>query len=290
MECIHSPHVKNSRRSDSENSNSGWLYADMLLGLLFVFLASSSINSSEAVVPAPRVKSITSTSDNGEYGLGSEIDILVQFDQPVVAIGDVKLQVETNNGVKFAQLMTSTPNEVLKFIFTVESGDQSQDLDYSSRESLVIEQSGALNSIGGNVAVRTLPEPGSEGSLGFNKDIVINFEKIDGSEPECTSNINRNPISFLITWNKDDGAGNLRRMIEEKLGPANKDKNIGVLLVYGGVGGQTISEAKADAQDLVDALLGYWASMENAYYKTLHNTGQPKGNLLLNVFLERSCD
>ena len=290
MECIHSPHVKNSRRSDSENSNSGWLYADMLLGLLFVFLASSSINSSEAVVPAPRVKSITSTSDNGEYGLGSEIDILVQFDQPVVAIGDVKLQVETNNGVKFAQLMTSTPNEVLKFIFTVESGDQSQDLDYSSRESLVIEQSGALNSIGGNVAVLTLPEPGSEGSLGFNKDIVINFEKIDGSEPECTSNINRNPISFLITWNKDDGAGNLRRMIEEKLGPANKDKNIGVLLVYGGVGGQTISEAKADAQDLVDALLGYWASMENAYYKTLHNTGQPKGNLLLNVFLERSCD
>lgn len=282
--------MKNSRRSDSENSNSGWLYADMLLGLLFVFLASSSINSSEAVVPAPRVKSITSTSDNGEYGLGSEIDILVQFDQPVVAIGDVKLQVETNNGVKFAQLMTSTPNEVLKFIFTVESGDQSQDLDYSSRESLVIEQSGALNSIGGNVAVLTLPEPGSEGSLGFNKDIVINFEKIDGSEPECTSNINRNPISFLITWNKDDGAGNLRRMIEEKLGPANKDKNIGVLLVYGGVGGQTISEAKADAQDLVDALLGYWASMENAYYKTLHNTGQPKGNLLLNVFLERSCD
>ena len=282
--------MKNSRRSDSENSNSGWLYADMLLGLLFVFLASSSINSSEAVVPAPRVKSITSTSDNCEYGLGREIDIRVQFDQPVVARGDVKLQVETNNGVKFAQLMTSTPNEVLKFIFTVESGDQSQDLDYSSRESLVIEQSGALNSIGGNVAVLTLPEPGSEGSLGFNKDIVINFEKIDGSEPECTSNINRNPISFLITWNKDDGAGNLRRMIEEKLGPANKDKNIGVLLVYGGVGGQTISEAKADAQDLVDALLGYWASMENAYYKTLHNTGQPKGNLLLNVFLERSCD
>jgi len=282
--------MRSHRGSDPENSNSGWLYADMLLALLFVFLAASSINSSEAAVPAPRVKLVTSTVDNGEYGLGSEIDILVEFDQPVAAIGNVKLQVETNNGVKFARLLTSTPNEVLKFIFTVESGDRSSDFDYFDNESLVIEQSGELSSLGGNAAVLTLPEPGSEGSLGFNKNIVIDHEKTDGSEPECTSNINRNPIEFLITWNKNDGAGNLRRMIEEKLGSTNKDKNVGVLLIYGGVGGQTISEAKSDAQDLIDALLGYWVNIENAYYKTLHNTGQAKGTLLLNVFLERSCD
>ena len=282
--------MRSRRRGDQDNSNSGWLYADMLLGLLFVFLASSSINSSESAVPAPRVKSVTSMVANGEYGLGSEIDVLIEFDQPVTAIGDVKLQMETNNGLKFARLMTKTPNEVLKFVFTVESGDATSDLDYFDSLSLVIEQFGELSSLSGKPAELTLPEPGSVGSLAYNKDIVINYEKSTGSEPECTANINRNPIEFLITWNKNDGPGNLRRMIEEKLGPENKNKNVGVLLVYGGVGGQTISEAKSDAQDLVDALLGYWVNIENAYYKTLHNTGQPKGNLLLNVFLERSCD
>lgn len=282
--------MRRRKKEDLENSSSGWLYADMLLGLLFVFLASSSINSAESVVPAPRVKSVSSMVANGEYGLGSEIDVLVEFDQPVTAIGEVKLQIQTNNGSRFARLITETPNEVLKFVFTVEVGDATPDLDYFDSQSLVIEQFGELSSLGGKSAVLNLPEPGDVGSLAYNKDIVINHEKLNGSAPECTANINRNPIEFLITWNKNDGAGNLRRMIEEKLGPENIDKNVGVLLVYGGVGGQTISEAKSDAQDLVDALLGYWVNIENAYYKTLHNTGQPKGNLLLNVFLERSCD
>lgn len=149
--------MRRRQRGGQDNSNSGWLYADMLLGLLFVFLASSSINSSESAVPAPRVKSVTSMVANGEYGLGSEIDVLIEFDQPVTAIGEVKLQMETNNGAKFARLMTNTPNEVLKFVFTVESGDTTSDLDYFDNQSLVTEQFGEVSSLGGKSAVLNLP-------------------------------------------------------------------------------------------------------------------------------------
>ncbi len=54
-----------SRRRKDEQSNAGWLYADVLLGLLVVFLAASAINkpSSRATELASTTTTSTTTPD-----------------------------------------------------------------------------------------------------------------------------------------------------------------------------------------------------------------------------------
>lgn len=56
-----------SRRRKDEQSNAGWLYADVLLGLLVVFLAASAINkpsSSADEVGSTTTTTSTTTPDN----------------------------------------------------------------------------------------------------------------------------------------------------------------------------------------------------------------------------------
>ena len=49
-----------ARRKNIEQTNAGWLYADVLLGLLIVFLAASAINKDEP--PSTTTSTSTSTS------------------------------------------------------------------------------------------------------------------------------------------------------------------------------------------------------------------------------------
>ncbi|CAN0408107.1 unnamed protein product, partial [Scytosiphon promiscuus] len=67
----------------------------------------------------------------------------------------------------------------LLFTYTVEAGDATDRLDYSAPST------GALSAPFGSIVakdtwepvyLRSLPEPGAEGSLGWSKDIVISNE------------------------------------------------------------------------------------------------------------------
>ena len=276
-----------SRRRKDEQSNAGWLYADVLLGLLVVFLAASAINKpSGSGDSAPYVVSVTSSLADGVYGVGSEIDVVIEFDQPVTASGNILLRLETNNEQKFAELTSNSENQIY-FAYQVQEGDTTPDLDYFDQESLLVNN-GAVQSLTGLNAVTELPIPGEEGSLSLNKTIVIETA-VPIIPKECEANINRNPIEFLITWTKDMGAGNLLKDIKGRLGD-QQDKNVGVLLIYGGSIGTSIDQAKSDAEDVRDALLGYWPNIDRAYFKILFNTGRKRGDILLNFFMERSCD
>ena len=276
-----------SRRRKDEQSNAGWLYADVLLGLLVVFLAASAINKpSGSGDSAPHVVSVTSSLADGQYGVGSEIDVVIEFDQPVTARGNILLRLETNNEKKFAELTSNSENQIY-FSYQVQEGDATPDLDYFDQESL-LANNGAVRSLTGLNAVTDLPVPGEEGSLSANKTIVIETA-VPITPEECTANINRNPIEFSITWTKDMGAGNLLKDIKSRLGE-QQDKNVGVLLIYGGQIGKSIDQAKSDAADVRDALLGNWPNINRAYFKILFDTGRKRGDILLNFFMERSCD
>src|SRR6185503_5068610 len=60
----------------------------------------------------------------------------------------------------------------LTFNYTVQAGDTSADLDYVSTSSLTLN-GGSIQDAGSNNATLTLPSPGAVGSLGANKDLVI---------------------------------------------------------------------------------------------------------------------
>ena len=275
-----------SRRRKDEQSNAGWLYADVLLGLLVVFLAASAINKpSGSGDSAPHVVSVTSSLADGQYGVGSEIDVVIEFDQPVTASGNILLRLETNNEQKFAELTSNSDNKIY-FTYQVQEGDATPDLDYFDQKSLLVN-GGMLRSLSGKDALLDLPTPGDEGSLSLNKTIVIETA-VPTTPKECDANINRKPIEFTITWNKDMGKGKLLREIKSGLGK-QQDKNVGVLLIYGGAGNQTRAQALLDAEDVRVALVGYWPNIDRAYFKIFHN-GRKRGDITLNFFMERSCD
>ena len=275
-----------SRRRKDEQSNAGWLYADVLLGLLVVFLAASAINKpSGSGDSAPHVVSVTSSLADGQYGVGSEIDVVIEFDQPVTASGNILLRLETNNEQKFAELTSNSDNKIY-FTYQVQEGDATPDLDYFDQKSLLVN-GGMLRSLSGKDALPDLPTPGDEGSLSLNKTIVIETA-VPTTPKECDANINREPIEFTITWNKDMGAGKLLKEIKSGLGK-QQDKNVGVLLIYGGRVGTSMTQARLAAEDVRVALVGNWPNIDRAYFKIFHN-GEKRGDITFDFFMERSCD
>ncbi|MFX1599495.1 MAG: hypothetical protein ACFFB6_02745, partial [Promethearchaeota archaeon] len=119
----------------------------------------------------PSVISISSTTSNGTYGLNVEIYITITFSEPVYVTGTTPtLTLETNSipdGI--AYYTSGNGTDTLTFTYTVGLGHSSSDLDYVSMNAL----SGTIKDIVGNDADPTLPSPGALGSLGYNKDIII---------------------------------------------------------------------------------------------------------------------
>lgn len=117
----------------------------------------------------PYVLNVTATNADGGYTIDDIIYVTVEFNNPVDVPGIPQLQLETNNGVRFANYTGMTGN-ILTFEYTIVAGDFTTDLDYTATNALtgVIYATGTTDN-----AILTLPAPGAEFSLGFNKAIEI---------------------------------------------------------------------------------------------------------------------
>jgi len=125
---------------------------------------------------APTVVNITSSNSDGTYGIGSNISIQVVFSEPVNVSGTPNL---TLNSGGTASYSSGSGTNTLVFTYTVAPGENSSDLDYTSTSAL---SGGTIQDLALNNAILTLPNPGSPGSLGDNKNIVI-----DGIQPTVTN-------------------------------------------------------------------------------------------------------
>lgn len=117
--------------------------------------------------PQSTTISVSSPASDGTYGIGASIPITVQFDQPVTV--DTRAgtpQLALNSGGR-AFYMSGTGTSTLTFNYIVSAGENSADLDYASTTAL------SLNGATISQATLTLPAPGSAGSLGANKALVI---------------------------------------------------------------------------------------------------------------------
>ena len=120
----------------------------------------------EILTRATSVTDVTSTTADGAYGVGSTIAISVTFGGVVFVTGTPTLALNSGGTATYAG---GSGTATLTFNDTVAAGESSPDLDYSSTSAL----SGTIKDANGNFASNALPAPGAAGSLGANKDIVI---------------------------------------------------------------------------------------------------------------------
>ena len=150
------------------------------------------------------VTNVSSSTANGTYGIGDTIAVTVTFSQAVDVTNTPTLLLETGATDRTASYATGGGTATLTFNYTVQSGDSIGDLDYVATNSLSLS-GGTIKDTGGTDAILTLPSPGAAGSLGANKNIVI-----DGIAPAVTSvsvpangtYIAGQNLDFTVNWDE----------------------------------------------------------------------------------------
>ncbi|WP_409685179.1 Ig-like domain-containing protein, partial [Algoriphagus aquaeductus] len=135
----------------------------------------------------PVITSVTSSSANGLYKIGDQIFIVINFSQPLVVNtsgGTPSLTLETGLTDAFASYLSGSGSTALVFTYTVQEGNVTSDLDYTSTSSLLLN-GGTIRNVTDQDAILTLPNPGAAGSLGANKTLVV-----DGVRPSATLSVN----------------------------------------------------------------------------------------------------
>jgi len=147
--------------------------------------AAGSLGANKALVldtAVPVVTNVTSSTDNGTYGVGEVISIQVTFSAAVTVTGTPQLTLETGTSDAVVSYTSGSGTTSLSFNYTVASGHTSSDLAYVGTSSLALNF-GTINSTsGGSPATLTLPSPGAAGSLNANKALVL-----DTGVPQVTS-------------------------------------------------------------------------------------------------------
>ena len=145
--------------------------------------SSNSLSQSKIVVDttAPTVTGVSSANANGSYGVGSVIDITVAWSEAVVVTGTPKLALDSGGTASYS---SGSGTSTLTFTYTVAAGQSANPLDEASATALTLNGGTIFDTVGThpNAAVLTLPAPGSTGSLGKNKAIVV-----DTTAPSVTA-------------------------------------------------------------------------------------------------------
>ena len=145
-----------------------------------------------SVVPSPTVTSVSSSTANGSYKVGTSISIQVNFSVAVNVTGTPQLTIETGVTARVLNYASGSGSTALSFNYTVQAGDASADLDYVSANSLALN-GGTIRDASSVNATLTLPNPSASGSLAANKAIVI-----DTTAP-TVSNVNSSTTNATYT-------------------------------------------------------------------------------------------
>ncbi len=119
----------------------------------------------------PVVTNVYSTTSDGYYRAGQTIEISVDFNKTVTVTGSPRIELNSGAPV-YANYSGGTGTYTLKFTYTIGAAATSADLDYQNTTALELN-SGTIKDGSGFNAILTLPAPGTNGSLGFNKDLVV---------------------------------------------------------------------------------------------------------------------
>jgi len=160
----------------------------------------------------PKVTSVTATTADGSYGVGSPIAITVTFDVAVNVTGTPQLQLETGTTDQFATYASGSGTTALTFNYVVQAGDTSLDLEYLATTALTLNGGTIQDSLTVNADL-TLPALATANSLGGSKAIVI--DGVVNDQPGFTAT---SPASV----NEDAGEQTLTSWATFNPGPADE--------------------------------------------------------------------
>ena len=151
-----------------------------------------------AEASAPSIVSISSSTPDGVYGVGSPIAVTVTLSKPATLTGgDLTIPLNDGGSVTIAPFSGST---ILTGTYTVASGDDANRLDTTS--PLLLADGATLTDADGNDAGLAIP---AGALLAFNSNFLI-----DTSPP--TSSVDPLPTNessaiFTVTWSGQDAPG-----------------------------------------------------------------------------------
>ncbi|MDB4316424.1 FG-GAP-like repeat-containing protein, partial [Cyclobacteriaceae bacterium] len=120
----------------------------------------------------PVVTNVTSSTADGSYKSGESIEIIITYDKAVTVTGIPQLTLETGDTDALANYSSGSGSTSLIFNYTVGTGQMNTDLDYVDADALILNGGSMLDQVG-NAVLRTLPTPSSTGSLGANKNLLV---------------------------------------------------------------------------------------------------------------------
>ncbi|WP_462158959.1 Ig-like domain-containing protein [Pseudoalteromonas sp. GB56] len=142
-------------------------------------LALNNVGSLAGIVVdslAPSVINVTSTTADGSYTVGENINITVTFSEAVNILGgSPEITLETGATDRAASYTSGSASTALSFIYQVQTGDVSSDLAYIGTTALA-SNGATIRDTAGNDASLTLPAIGSGSSLSGSKDIIIDTQ------------------------------------------------------------------------------------------------------------------
>lgn len=164
--------------------------------------AGNSITSacSSALVvdtTVPTVTNVTSNKANGSYTVGEVIDVRVTFSENVTVTGTPQIALNTTPG-RSASYASGSGTTVLVFNYTVVATDTAADLNYAATNSLTVS-SATIRDAAANNATLTLPGTAAAGSLGTNKNIIIDTTAPSITAFTVTNATPTNSTTFNIT-------------------------------------------------------------------------------------------
>jgi sugar lactone lactonase YvrE len=170
-----------------------------------VFIADQVNFRIREIFGAPAVQNVTSTLANGSYTTGTSISITLTFNRAVTVTGTPRLQLNSGASV-FASYGSGSGTTVLTFTNTIASGQTSADLDYLSTSALTLNGGTIVASSDGLSASLTLPTPGATGSLGANKNIVVDTTApiLSLSAPSINTTNGSGSVTYTLTYSGAD--------------------------------------------------------------------------------------
>jgi RHS repeat-associated protein len=125
-----------------------------------------------ADITPPYITNVDSTTPDGTYGAGANLDISVTFSETVTVTGAPSLTLETGVTDAVAVYVSGSGTSTLTFRYPVAAAEASPDLDTAGPTALALN-GGSVRDAASNPADLTLPAPAAPHSLAANRALVV---------------------------------------------------------------------------------------------------------------------
>ena len=136
------------------------------------FAGISSTTALSFTTEVTTISQVNSDKSAGSYKVGEAININIGFSGNVTVSGTPQITLETGSTDRVVNYSSGSGSNTLTFVYTVQAGDTSADLNYASTGALALNSGTIVDSFNEN-AILTLPGLSASASLAGNEALVI---------------------------------------------------------------------------------------------------------------------